>query len=216
MILYDYFRSSAAYRVRIALNLKGLTYKQKPVSLAQDQHKTDTYKQVNPQGLVPAIELDDGTVLTQSLAICEYLDEIHPQPALLPGGSKERARVRALAALVACDMHPVNNLRILKYLIGELGASEDAKLKWYRHWIAEGFLGLEAMLHNPPPGAFCPGDAPPMADVCLVTQVFNARRFECDLSPYPTLSRIADRCNQLPAFADAHPDKQPDRGQYTF
>ena len=209
MILYDYFRSSAAYRVRITLNLKGLAYEQKPVSLAKDEHKTKTYKQVNPQGLVPAVELDDNTVLTQSLAICEYLDETHPQPALLPAVSKERARVRALAGLVACDIHPVNNLRILKYLTGELSISEEAKLKWYRHWVTEGFVGLEAMLQNPQTGAFCHGDEPTLADVCLVPQVFNARRFECDLSPYPTLSRIADRCNQLPAFANAHPDKQP-------
>ena len=212
MILYDYFRSSAAYRVRIALNLKGLAYEQKPVSLAQDEHKTKTYKQVNPQGLVPAIELDDNTVLTQSMAICEYLDEIHPQPALLPTDSKERARVRGLAGLVACDIHPVNNLRVLKYLTGELGISEEAKIKWYRHWVTEGFVGMEAMLQSPKTGAFCHGDEPTLADVYLVPQVFNARRFECDLSPYPTLSRIADRCNQLPAFASAHPDKQPDAG----
>ncbi|MDJ0957533.1 MAG: maleylacetoacetate isomerase, partial [Arenicellales bacterium] len=165
MILYDYFRSSAAYRVRIALNLKSLPYQQKLVSLARGEHNNKIYKHVNPQGLVPAMELDDGTVLTQSLAICEYLDEIHPQPALLPAGSKARARVRALAGLVACDIHPVNNLRILKFLTDELGVTEEAKLKWYRHWVSEGFVGLEAMLQSPQTGAFCHGDAPTLADV---------------------------------------------------
>ena len=210
MILYDYYRSSAAFRVRIALNLKGLVYEQKSVSLAQGEHCTKTYKQVNPQGLVPTLELEDGTSLTQSLAICEYLDEMYPKPELLPEGSKERARVRALANLVACDIHPINNLRILKYLSDELGVSENIKLKWYRHWIAEGFSSLETLLQNSQTGAFCHGDEPTLADVCLVPQVFNARRFECDLSPYPTLSRITNHCNQLPAFATAHPDKQPD------
>jgi maleylpyruvate isomerase len=210
MILYDYFRSTAAYRVRIALNLKGLDYEQRPVSLVKGEQQREDYKRFNPQGLVPTLVLDNDRVITQSLAICEYLEETHPQPALLPGDPEGRARVRVLAQAVACDIHPVNNLRILKYLTGTLGISEDAKLAWYQHWIAEGLAALETLLESPQTGEFCHGDTPSLADVCLVPQVFNACRFECDLAPYPTIARIVDACEALPAFERAQPSRQQD------
>jgi len=210
MKLHGYWRSSAAYRVRIALNLKDLTAEQVPVDLVAGAHHRPEHLARQPQGIVPVLELDDGTCLTQSLAICEYLDEAHPEPSLLPEGPLARARVRALAQVVACDIHPVNNLRLLTYLTDTLGHSEGENLAWYRHWIAEGFQALEAMLSSPATGAFCHGDAPTLADVCLVPQLYNARRFDCDLSPYPTLVRIGQACEALPAFADAHPSRQPD------
>lgn len=210
MKLHGYFRSSAAYRVRIALNLKGIDYKQVPVNLVKGQQLGEDYRRMNPQALVPALETDDGDVLTQSLAICEYLDERYPKPALLPLDLADRARVRALANAVACDIHPVNNLRVLKYLTGTLGVSEEDKLAWYRHWVIEGFKALEAMLSQTSTGAYCLGDQPTLADVCLVPQVFNAQRFEVDLEPYPAIRRIAAACNELPAFAEAHPTRQPD------
>ncbi len=211
MKLYGYFRSSAAYRVRIALNLKGLTYEQVPVNLIQGEERTRAYLERNPQGLVPALELDDGRVLAQSLAICEYLEETHPDPPLLPADAAARARVRALALVVACEMHPLNNLRVLRYLSTELDLDEEARNRWYCHWIAEGFAGLEALLAGvPAAGAFCHGDSPTLADVCLVPQVYNARRFGCDLAPYPTVRRISAACEALPAFQAAEPARQPD------
>lgn len=212
MELYTYFRSSAAYRVRIALNLKGLQADYRYVHLVKDggqQHKPE-YLAVNPQGLVPAL-VDHAQVLTQSLAIIEYLDETHPQPPLLPKDALGRARVRALAQVVACDIHPVNNQRILKYLEKELGADEAARNKWYQHWIIEGFNALEKLLSgNPGTGKFCHGNQPTIADICLVPQVFNAKRFSVDLAPYPTIARINEHCLVLQAFADAAPGKQID------
>jgi maleylpyruvate isomerase len=211
MKLYGYFRSSAAYRVRIALNLKGLEYEQVPIHLAQGAQRSDEYRQLNPQALVPMLVTAEGKRHTQSLAICEYLEECYPEPPLLPADADGRARVRALANIPASDMHPLNNLRVLKYLTGTLGVDEAAKLAWYRHWVAEGFAGLEGMLSaEEGTGEFCHGDQPTLADVCLVPQVFNAERFDCDLTPYPIIRRIAARCNELPAFAQAHPARQPD------
>ncbi|MBA2777946.1 maleylacetoacetate isomerase [Billgrantia kenyensis] len=211
--LYGYFRSSAAYRVRIALNLKGLDYAQAPVNLVKGEQRGEENLARNPQGLVPILETDEGAQLTQSLAICEYLDERYPAPALLPADAVGRARVRSLAQLVACEIHPLNNLKVLKYLVGELKVDEEAKLAWYRHWIAEGFAALEARLAGESAtGEFCHGDSPTLADLCLVPQLFNAERFECDLSAYPTIRRIAERCRSLEAFAKAAPGEQPDAG----
>jgi maleylpyruvate isomerase len=208
--LYGYFRSSAAYRVRIALNLKGLDYDQIPVNLVKGEQRGGEHLARNPQGLVPSLVLDDSTVVNQSLAICEYLDEVHPEPSLLPVNALERARVRALAQSVACEIHPLNNLRVLKYLVREMGADEAAKLAWYHHWIAEGFTALEATLSNDPGSSdFCHGDTPTLADICLIPQVYNAERFECDLSAYPTIQRIAANCRTLPAFEKAAPAAQP-------
>ena len=212
MELYTYFRSSAAYRVRIALNLKGLKADYRYLHLVKDggqQHQPE-YLALNPQGLVPAL-VDKGHVLTQSLAIIEYLDETHPQPPLLPKDAPGRARARALAQIVACDIHPVNNQRILKYLEKEFRADEAARSKWYRHWIVEGFNALDKLLgSSPATGKFCHGDQPTLADICLVPQVFNARRFKIDLASFPAIERINATCLALAAFADAAPDRQPD------
>lgn len=212
MELYTYFRSSAAYRVRIALNLKGLKADYHYVHLVKDggqQHKPE-YLALNPQGLVPAL-VDHGQVLTQSLAIIEYLEETHPQPSLLPKDPLGRARVRALAQVVACDIHPLNNSRLLKYLERELHADETARNTWYRYWVVEGFTALEKLLAgNSRTGKFCHGDQPTLADICLVPQVFNAKRFEIDLAPFPTIRRIHDHCLMLKAFTDATPEKQAD------
>lgn len=208
MKLYGYFRSSASYRVRIGLNLKGLPAEQAPVNLLRDEQKSAAYTAVNPQQLVPALAVD-GAVLTQSLAILEYLEDTHPSPALLPKDAAGRARVRALALAVACEMHPVNNVGVLRYLTDTLGVSEAQKTAWYHHWLGKGFSALEAMLAHGA-GRFCHGDAPGMADCCLVPQVFNARRFEFDLSPYPTVLRIDAACAELPAFQAAHPSRQAD------
>ena len=211
MKLYGYFRSSAAYRVRIALNLKGLAAEHIPVHLRKGEQKAPPFAALNPQKFVPALETDDGALLTQSLAIIEYLDEVHPHPALLPQDPLDRARVRALALAIACDIHPLNNLRVLKHLSSALGLDEEARNVWSRHWIAEGFAALEAMLANDPrTGRFCHGDQPTLADVFLVPQVANAERVDCDLTPYPTIVRIATAARALPAFADAAPEKQPD------
>ncbi|QGZ38903.1 maleylpyruvate isomerase [Pseudoduganella flava] len=212
MKLYTYFRSSAAYRVRIALNLKGIGYEAVPVHLLKGggEHHTDAYKAVNPGELVPALEAD-GVTLTQSLAIIEYLDETHPMMPLLPPDALGRARVRALAQTIACDTHPLTNLRVLQHLKGPLGLSEEAKMDWYRHWMNEGMRVLEAQLANSADtGRFCHGDTPTMADCCLVPQVFNANRFNIDLAPYPTIARIDEACAQIPAFQAAHPAQQPD------
>ena len=211
MTLYGYYRSSAAYRVRIALNLKGLGYTQRPIDLAAGAQREAAFTRLNPQGLVPVLETDEGERLTQSLAICEYLDERYPaSPALLPADAAGRARVRALAQLVASDIHPLNNLRVLRYLVGELELDEAAKLAWYRHWVEEGLTTLEAQLASEQTGLCCHGDTPSLADVCLVPQVYNAERFDCDLTAYPRLRAIAAHCRGLPAFAEASPARQPD------
>ncbi|GHD74321.1 maleylacetoacetate isomerase [Vogesella fluminis] len=207
--LYGYFRSSAAYRVRIALNLKGLAYAQAPVSLLRGEQRSADYLALNPQGLVPAL-LDNGVLLTQSLAICEYLDEAYPDGArLLPDGAVLRARVRAVAQAIACDIHPLNNLRVLNYLKAELGQAEDARGAWYRHWITTGFAALERQLAASA-GQCCFGDTPTLADVCLLPQVFNAQRYAVDMGGYPLLARIAANLERVPVFADAHPSRQPD------
>ena len=211
MKLYDYFRSSAAYRVRIALNLKGLAPERAFVHLRRGAQRADDYLAVNPLGLVPSLVTDGGEVLTQSLAIIEWLDETHPQPPLLPPDAAGRARVRALALAIACDIHPINNLRVLNYLTGTLGATEAQKNGWYRYWCDVGFEALETQLaREKATGAFCHGGSPTIADICLVPQLANARRVELDLSLYPTLLRIEAACNALPAFAAAAPAKQPD------
>ncbi len=210
MELYGYWRSSAAYRVRIALNLKGLEATQHPVNLRTGEHRGDAYRRLNPQGRVPAL-VDDGVTYTQSVAILEYLDERYPEPPLLPETPQQRARVRALVQLVASDMHPVNNLSVLQYLVEVLGAGDEQKIAWYRHWIKEGFTALEAMLADDGrTGRFCHGDTPGMADLCLVPQVYNARRFKCDLSAYPTIVGIDAACAELDAFRNAKPEAQPD------
>ena len=209
MILYDYFRSSAAYRVRIALNLKGLRYEQVPVNLLENEQQSCMHKRRNPQGLVPALN-HNGELLQQSLAICEYLDEVYPDsPRLLPDSPLERARVRALAQLIACDIHPVNNLRVMKYLENEFSADEAQKRQWYRHWIEEGFKALEVhLLPTANQWMFCQGDTPGLADLCLVPQCYNARRFDVDLSQFPTLLQIEANCEELQAFSMAHPEMQ--------
>ena len=205
-VLYDYYRSSAAYRVRIALNLKGVDYEQRPVNLADSAQKSDEYRALNPQGLVPMLEID-GHRLTQSLAIMVYLDQTIPEPVLMPRDPADGAHVRAMAMAIACDIHPLNNLRVLKYLKGELEHSQDEIDRWYAHWIVEGLGPLEAMA-APQAGAFLFGDAPTIADVCLVPQLYNARRFSVPLDAYPTLLRADENATKLDAFAMAHPDKQ--------
>lgn len=211
MKLYDYFRSSAAYRVRIALNLKGLAPEREFVHLRKGAQRSDDYLALNPQGLVPALVLDDGQVLTQSLAIVEYLDEIVPAPPLLPRDPAGRARARSLALAIACDIHPIDNLRVLRYLLHTVGVEEAQKDAWYKYWIDVGLEALEtSVARDPATGRFCHGDSPTLADVCLVPQLANARRVDMDLSPYPTLVRIDAECQKHPAFADAAPSRQPD------
>ena len=211
MRLYDYFRSSAAYRVRIALNWKGLRPEREFVHLRRGVQRQEGYRTLNPQGLVPALALDDGRVLTQSLAILEFLEETHPAPPLLPAAAADRARVRSIALAIACDIHPIDNLRVLDYLTGTLGVAAEAKDGWYRYWIDVGFEALERSLaRDPATGRHCHGDVPTLADVCLVPQIATARRVGMDLSPYPTLTRIEAECLELPAFADAAPARQPD------
>lgn len=207
--LYGYFRSSAAFRVRIALNLKGLAFDTVPVHLLRGEQATPEYARVNPAGLVPALD-DGGAVLTQSLAIIEYLDERHPEPPLLPGCAVERARIRAIAQSIACEIHPLNNLRVLQYLQRTLGVDETAKTAWYRHWVEAGLATVEALLADGGSGAFCHGDTPTLADCLLVPQVFNAQRFACALDHLPTVMRIHDHCMQLEAFQRAAPAAQPD------
>ena len=208
MKLYTYFRSSAAFRVRIALNLKGVQYQPVFVHLAKGEHRKPEYAKVNPQALVPTLELDDGTRLNQSLAIIEFLEEKHPSPALLPRDALGRARVRSLSNLVASEIHPVNNLRVLQHLKSALGQSQDQIDTWYRYWIADGLAKLEAELQSK--NRFCHGDAPTMADCCLVPQIFNAKRYQSDLAPYPNTMRVFDECMKLEAFDRAQPSKQPD------
>ena len=209
MKLYTYFRSSAAFRVRIALNLKGLKYDPVFIHLAKGEHRKPEYSGPYPQGLLPTL-VDDGQALSQSLAIIEYLDETHPLPPLLPKDALGRARVRSLSLLVACEIHPLNNLRTLQYLKRQLGQSEEQVTTWYRHWIADGLARLEADLSRAGTGRFCHGDTPTMADCCLVPQVFNAKRYNSDLTPYPVTMRVFDACMKLEAFDRAQPSKQPD------
>lgn len=212
LTLHNYFRSSASYRVRIALNLKGLPYHYAPVHLLKDggqQHSND-YQRVNPARLVPTL-VDDGHAIGQSLAIIEYLDETHPEPALMPRDPLGRARVRALAQSVACEIHPLNNLRVLQYLDNDLNVDESTKATWYRHWITLGFTAIEVMLaSDPATGVFCHGDTPGLADCCLIPQIANSRRFDTPLDAFPTIRRIEQACLALDAFAKAAPPLQPD------
>jgi len=215
MKLYNYYRSSASFRVRIALALKGLDYEYASVDLLQDggQQFAAAFQAMNPAALVPVLD-DDGTVLTQSLAIIEYLDETRPQPALLPGDATGRARVRAIALAIACEIHPLNNLRVLDYLSKTLGVSAEQRNAWYRHWVETGLATVEAMLAGDAlTGACCHGDTPTLADICLVPQIFNAQRFQARLDHVPTVMRIHRHCLTLPAFARSVPALQPDAEQ---
>ena len=210
MLIHDYFRSSAAYRLRIALNLKGLSPERHFVHLRHGQQRAPDFLAVNPQGFVPALVDGDGPAIAQSLAIIEYLEETHPQPPLLPSDPRGRARVRQIALAIACDIHPLNNLRVLAYLTDPLGHDQETRDTWYRHWVMEGFKAIEALLAEPASGQFCHGDAPTLADICLIPQIANARRFAVDMEPYPIMRRIEDACTQIEAFAAARPDRQPD------
>lgn len=212
MKLFSYFRSSASFRVRIALKLKGLDYDYLPVHLVRGggEQFAAQFRAMNPAALVPVLD-DAGTVLTQSLAIVEYLEETHPQPPLLPSDPAARARVRALAMSIACEIHPLNNLRVLNYLSGTLGVSEEQKTAWYRHWVETGLETVERSLaDDPQTGRYCHGDRPGLADLVLVPQVFNAQRFNCRLDRVPVAMRIHEACLQLPAFAESMPSRQPD------
>jgi len=211
MKLFGYFRSSAAFRVRIALNLKGLAYEDAFIHLRRGDQRQDNYLAVNPQGLVPTLEID-GHRLTQSMAIVEYLDETHPEPPFLPRDAAGRARVRALAEIVACDIHPLNNLRVLRYLSRPLGHDQAVIETWYNHWIAIGFAAFERLLvADRRTGDFCDGDLPGLADIALAPQVVNSERYRLDLTSYPAIARIYANCMKLNAFAKAHPQNQPDR-----
>jgi maleylacetoacetate isomerase len=218
MKLYSYFRSSASFRVRIALELKGLRYDYVPVHLARGEHKQEAYTSIAAQAMVPMMEVD-GQRLSQSMAIMEYLDECHPQPPLLPPDALGRARVRALAQLVACEIHPLNNLRVLKYLAKELKLAEDAKNRWYQHWVRVGLESFERQLlavaapcerTGLAPPIYCYGDRPTLADCCLVPQIFNARRFDVKLDGLPLTMAVFDACMALPAFQRAQPSNCPD------
>ena len=206
--LFNYFRSSASYRVRIALALKGLDYDYMPVQLTRNEHFKESYAALSPARLVPLLK-DDERIVTQSLAIIEYLDELHPQPLLLPGTALERARIRALALDVACEIHPLNNLRVLRYLVHDLKVSEDDKNRWYRHWVETGLEAVERQLAARP-GRFCHGDAPTLADCVLVPQIFNARRFDCRTDHVPQVMRVFDACMRLDAFEKTRPEACPD------
>lgn len=210
MKLHGYYRSSASFRVRIALNLKGIAYEDAFHHLRKDEQRAPDYLKLHPQGFVPALE-DGDELLLQSMAIIEYLDETHPFPPLLPGHPGDRARVRAIAQMISCDIHPVDNLRILRYLRNELGQDEAAVQRWYNHWIAEGFKALEIFLgESEQTGRFCHGDEPTLADLCLVPQVVNSQNFKLDLDPYPTIRRIYAACLELAAFERAMPKNQAD------
>jgi maleylpyruvate isomerase len=209
MILYDYYRSSAAYRLRIAMSLKGLSAERRFVHLRRGEQRAPEYLALNPQGLVPMLVVGDRR-LTQSLAIIEYLDEKYPQPPLLPAGPEDRAWVRAAALSIACDIHPLNNTRVLKYLDEDLHLDEPRRNEWYRHWVQLGFDALETQLAERAIGPFCLGNAPTIADVCLVPQVANANRLKVDLAPYPRIRAVNDACLAVPAFAAARPEAQPD------
>jgi maleylpyruvate isomerase len=211
IILHNYYRSSTSFRVRIALELKGLSYRYVPHHLRHGDHLDPSYLAVNPQGLVPALVWTDGTLLLQSLAIIEFLDETAPEPPLLPKDAFGRARVRMLAQMIACDIHPVNNLRILTSLRALFGAGDADVANWFRHWVNETFQPLEKILSGSrETGKFCHGDAPGLADICLVAQVASNQRFAVDMTPYPVISRINDACMTLPAFNRAAPQNQPD------
>jgi len=209
--LYDYHRSSAAYRVRITLNYKQFHYQSKRVNLLESEEASDEYKLLNPQGLVPTLivksEGQNDVVLTQSLAICEYLEELKPTPTILHKDVLAKARIRSLAQLISSDIHPLDNLRVLNYLESELSVDKEAKMTWYKHWIITGFDALERRLRESETGDFCHQNQPTLADICLVPQVYNAKRFDCDMSTYPKIVSIVQRCNQLPAFIKAQPDK---------
>ena len=212
LCLHSYWRSSAAYRVRIGLNLKGLAYEISPVHLLRDggEQHSESYRATNPQQLVPVLQHGHRT-LRQSLAILEYLDEMWPEPMLLPATARERQRVRALAQLVACEIHPLNNLRVLQYFERDWGVPQAERDVWVKHWINDGFAAFEALLQDhPSTGTFCEGNVPTIADCCLVPQVYNASRFNIDLAPYPTIAAIDAACRELPAFVAAHPAQQPD------
>jgi maleylpyruvate isomerase len=210
MIVHGYFRSSAAYRLRIAMNLKGLGYDFRSLHLRKGDQRSKAYTALNPQGLVPTLETDDGAVLTQSLAIIEWLDETHPDPALLPKEPVGRAHARAFAQIIACDIHPLQNLRVLHYLKTEFGQEQVGLDAWCRHWIAPGLAACEALLVSGPETDFAFGDAPGLAEICLAPQMFSAERFGLNLAPFPRLRALRERCEALPAFADAHPAMQPD------
>lgn len=212
LILYSYFRSTAAYRVRIALNLKGLRYTIRPINLVRGggEHHTAEYLERNPQGLIPSL-IDGDRTIQQSLAIVEYLEERFPRPPLLPTDPADRAYVRGLALMVSCDIHPLNNLRVMAFLGERFGVDEAGRMDWYHHWLRFGFDAIERQLRaEPRRGTYCLGDSPSLADVCLVAQLFNARRFGFDLAPYPILLQIDERCRSIPAFAEAAPENQPD------
>ncbi|WP_237065320.1 maleylacetoacetate isomerase [Microbulbifer guangxiensis] len=206
MELHGYFRSSASYRVRIGLYLKGLDFDYRAVNLLKNEQRGEEYTRLNPQGLVPAL-VDGQQVLTQSLAILEWLDETHPQPALLPTAPLERARIRALSYGIACDIQPVQNLRILRYLQSEYGLTDEQKVDWIRHWIHEGFVALENQL-NPSP--FAAGEQPGLLECCLIPQIYSSERFGMDIAEYPAIHRIMLACNEIPAFIKARPENQPD------
>jgi len=209
MQLYNYFRSSASYRVRIALALKGLDYDYRAVQLTKNEQRGESYAAVSASRLVPLLQDDDGTLVTQSLAIIEYLDETHPEPPLLPADPGGRARVRALAMDIACEIHPLNNLRVLRYLVHDLKLSEDDKNRWYRHWVEAGLEVVERQLAAAP-SAFCHGATPTLADCVLVPQIFNARRLDCRLEHVPQVMRVFDACMQLDAFERTRPEACPD------
>jgi maleylacetoacetate isomerase len=211
VLLYGYWRSSSSYRVRIALNLKGIAWQYRAVNLLRDggEQKQAAYRAINPLGLVPALE-HGGRVVVQSVAICEYLEEVFAAPALLPADPAGRARVRAMVQTITSEIQPLNNLGVMAYLGGELGQDDAAIRRWYRHWVARGFAAIEEWLADSASGAFCHGDAPTLADCFLVPQVYNAERFECDLAAYRKLMQIAERCRGLAEFRDAAPENQPD------
>ena len=210
MKLYNYFRSSASYRVRIALNLKGLAYDYVPVHLVRGEQRSEAFTQKSPDRVVPLYEGDDGRLLAESMAIIEYLDETHPQPPLMPADAWGRAQVRALSQSIACEIHPLNNLRVLKYLVRELKVSDDDKNGWYRHWVREGLLAFERQLARHPVATFCWGGTPTMADCCLVPQIFNGQRFHVDLAGLPRTMAAFEACMKLPAFQQAQPSACPD------
>jgi maleylacetoacetate isomerase len=213
MKLYGYYRSSAAYRVRIALNLMGLDYEQIAVNLLEGEDQSGHYREINPQGLVPVLEVE-GHRLSQSMAILEYLEESHPEPPLLPRDPLQRAAARSLANVIACDIHPLNNLRVLKYLQQELEVNDDARNQWYRHWIEEGFTAFEQRLEAYGSSDFCLGQQPGLADVLLIPQVYNARRFKVDMRRFPRIEQIEQHCLQLDPFIRAIPENQPDAPRF--
>ncbi|MGA8008640.1 MAG: maleylacetoacetate isomerase [Thiomonas sp.] len=210
MQLYSFFNSSTSYRVRIALALKGLAFEVLPVNLRGREQRSADYMALNPSAGVPLLRDDDGFALTQSLAIIDYLEQTHPEPRLIPVEPRQRARVLEFANGIACDIHPVNNMRVLRYLQEELGADDAAKNRWYAHWIAEGLGAAEALLQRDGSGPYCFGDTPTLADICLVPQIANAERMKCDLDAYPRLRAVAAHCNLHPAFRAAAPTQQPD------